>query len=69
MGKPLIWIGFTLVAVGLLWTVAPGLFSWFGRLPGDLRIETRSGVVFIPVTSMIVVSVVLSLILSLVFRR
>jgi len=69
VGKALIWIGLALVAIGLVWTVAPGLLSWFGRLPGDLRIETRSGEVFIPLTSMIVVSLLLTLIVNLFFRR
>ena len=69
MGKALIWIGLGLVAVGLVWTLAPGLLSWFGRLPGDLRIETRSGVVLIPLTSMIVVSLVVTLVVNLFFRR
>lgn len=69
MGKALIWIGLALVAAGLVWTLAPGLLSWFGRLPGDLRIETRSGQVFIPLTSMIVVSLLLTLIVNLFFRR
>lgn len=69
MGKVLIGIGLALVALGLVWTVAPGLLSWFGRLPGDLRIETRSGEVFVPLTSMILVSLVLTLIVNLVFRR
>ena len=69
MGKVLIGIGLALVALGLVWTVAPGLLSWFGRLPGDLRIETRSGEVFVPLTSMILVSLALTLIVNLVFRR
>ena len=44
---------------------APGLFSWFGKLPGDIRVDSERGRVFIPITSMIVVSVVLTLLLNL----
>lgn len=69
MGRTLIWIGFALVALGLVLTAAPGLLSWFGRLPGDLRLETKSGVVFLPFTSMIVASVVLTVLVNLLFRR
>lgn len=69
MGKVLIGIGLALVALGVVWTVAPGLLSWFGRLPGDLRIETRSGEIFVPLTSMILVSLALTLIVNLLFRR
>jgi hypothetical protein len=60
--------GLALVALGLVLRYAPWLLNWFGRLPGDIRIETERGRVFIPVTSMIVVSIVLSLLMSW-FRR
>ena len=54
-------VGFVIVGVGLLmWT---GALSWFGRLPGDLRFGGERTRVFIPVTSMLIVSLVLSLIL------
>src|SRR5690606_28162246 len=45
-----------------------GLLSWFGRLPGDIRIERGSTRVYIPIVSMLLVSIVLSLLLSLVRR-
>ena len=51
------------VLLGLTLHYAPWLLNWFGRLPGDIRHETEHGRVFIPITSMIVVSVVLSLLL------
>lgn len=62
----LILIGGVLVAVGLLVRYVPGLFGWFGNLPGDVSIESGNSRVFIPVTSMIVVSVVLTLAANLV---
>lgn len=58
--------GFVIVAVGLLmWT---GALSWFGRLPGDLRLGGERTRVFIPLTSMLIVSLVLSLVMW-VLRR
>ena len=61
--------GIVLVVVGLALRFAPGLLTWFGRLPGDISIE-RDGVrVFIPITSMIIVSLVLTLIVNLLLRR
>lgn len=45
-----------------------GGLSWFGKLPGDVRIEGASGQVFIPITSMIVISVVLSVGINLLAR-
>jgi hypothetical protein len=69
MGKLLIIIGLVLVLLGLVYTWAPGLLGWFGNLPGDIRKLGEHGTVFIPITSMIVISIVLSLIINLFFRR
>jgi hypothetical protein len=68
-GKLLIVIGVLLVVLGLALSYAPGLFGWFGHLPGDIRRQGEHGTLFIPITSMIVISIVLSLILNLFFRR
>jgi len=59
-------LGLGLVIVGVL--VWSGALSRFGRLPGDIRIERESVHVYIPLVSMLVVSVVLSLLLSLIRR-
>ena len=64
----LIAIGAGLVVVGVALRYFPDLFSWFGNLPGDIKRETENATIFIPITSMLVVSVVASLILSLVSR-
>lgn len=50
---------------GLILWKAPWLLDWFGRLPGDIRYEGDHGRVFIPITSMIVVSLLLTLLLNL----
>lgn len=68
MPRSLIIAGCLLVAVGVLLHFVPGAFSWFGRLPGDIRIEGERSKVFIPITSMLIVSLLLSLLLAL-FRR
>lgn len=58
--------GLVIVVVGLLaWS---GALSWFGRLPGDIRIERPNGRIYIPLTSMLLVSVVLSLVLAALRR-
>jgi len=41
---------------------------FFGRLPGDIRIENEHTRIYIPITTMIVLSIVLSLLLHL-FKR
>lgn len=59
-------IGAAVLVVGALVRFAPGLFSWFGHLPGDINIEGENSRVFIPITSMIIISVVLTVIVNLV---
>lgn len=69
MGKGLIFLGLILVIIGLVLVYAPGLLSWFGKLPGDIRVESGRGGLFVPVTSMIVLSVVLTLLVNLLGRH
>lgn len=59
-------IGFVMVIVGLL--VYTGALSWFGRLPGDLNFGGERTRIFIPITSMLIVSLVLSIIMYLIRR-
>jgi Protein of unknown function (DUF2905) len=65
-GSLLIVLGAGLVVVGLL--VSVGGFGWFGRLPGDIRIERDTMRIYIPFASMIVISVALNLIFYLIRR-
>ncbi len=64
MGKLLIVTGLILLVIGVILHFLPGVFSWFGRLPGDIRITTAQGLIFIPLTSMMVVSVALTLVVN-----
>lgn len=68
MGKWIIYLGLALVVIGAIVQYAPWAVSWFGRLPGDIRIEGEKGGAFIPITSMIIVSLVLTLIVNLLRR-
>lgn len=65
IGKLLITAGIIIVLVGVIITFIPNLFSWFGRLPFDIHIENEHTRVFIPITSMLVISLVLSLLMNL----
>lgn len=65
-GGLLVLIGLGIAAIGVL--VWLGAFRWFGQLPGDIRIETESTRVFVPLTSMLLASVVLTLLANLVRR-
>ncbi len=66
LGLLLAAIGVLLVVVGLL--IWSGALSWFGHLPGDIRIERETVRVYVPITSMLLVSVALSLLMYLVRR-
>jgi len=65
-GVLLVAVGVVLILVGLL--VWSGSLAWFGRLPGDIRIERESMRIYIPIVSMLLVSAALSLVLYLVRR-
>ncbi|AEB12523.1 hypothetical protein Marky_1790 [Marinithermus hydrothermalis DSM 14884] len=66
LGRLLILWGLILVGVGVVLVLAPKLFAWFGHLPGDIRIERDNVRVYIPVTSMLVVSLLLTVGLNLI---
>ena len=61
-------VGVMLVVIGALMHFAPWTLNWFGKLLGDIRIETERGSIFIPISSMVVVSIVLTVLVNL-FRR
>jgi len=69
LGKAFIGIGIALVVLGLVLRFAPWLLAWFGSLPGDINITRGDTRVFIPITSMVIVSVLLTVILNVFFRR
>ena len=68
MNRWIIPAGLILVAIGTLLHFAPWLLNWFGRLPGDINIETERSRIFIPITSMVVLSILLT-VLSNVLKR
>jgi Protein of unknown function (DUF2905) len=69
IGKLLAAIGVILLVIGLIINYAPWLINWFGKLPGDIRIEDENKWVFIPITSMLIVSIILTIIINLFFRK
>jgi hypothetical protein len=63
IGNILILAGIVLLLAGVL--AKYGLMGWFGHLPGDIRIKGEHGAFYFPLTTMIVLSIVLSLLVSL----
>ncbi|WP_303311872.1 DUF2905 domain-containing protein [Hymenobacter sp. BT730] len=68
-GKFFIIAGIALLAVGaFIWLGGGSLLSWFGRLPGDIRVERPGFRLYVPLVSMLLVSLLISLIMWLVRR-
>ena len=59
-------IGNVLVVLGALGYF--GALSWFGRLPGDVRVERPGFRLYVPLVSMLIVSAVLTLLAALIRR-
>lgn len=65
IGKALIFFGIVLVVLGLILTFLPSLRV--GRLPGDIHIQKDNWQIYIPLTTSILLSILLSLLLWIVF--
>jgi membrane protein implicated in regulation of membrane protease activity len=68
LGKLLILLGGILIIIGAVIVLA-GKLPWLGRLPGDIYIERRNFTFFFPLTTSVLISVILSLMLYLLSRR
>lgn len=66
LGIGLAAVGAALLLLGvMIWS---GALSWFGRLPGDIRLEREGFRVYVPLVSMLLVSIAVSLLLWLLRR-
>ena len=66
-GRILMFAGGALFALGVTVTLASKL-PFFGRLPGDILLQRGELTVYLPITTMVIVSLVLTLILNLAAR-
>ena len=69
MSKIFIGLGIACLLIGVILYFFPNIFSWFGRLPGDIRFQGKSGSFFFPIVSCIVISILLTVIINVFFRR
>jgi H+/Cl- antiporter ClcA len=67
-GKYIVIVGVIIVVVGLLVWFAGDKLNWFGNLPGDVKVEKKNLRVYFPITTMLLLSALLSLLLW-VFRK
>lgn len=66
LGQLIIALGLILIVFGLV--AMRGWLGWFGHLPGDVRIERENMRVYVPIVSMLLISILFS-VLSYVIRR
>ena len=66
-GKTLVYVGIALVVLGLIFSVV-GKIPWLGNLPGDITIQRERFTFYFPLTTCILVSVIITLVLYF-FRR
>ena len=68
MGRVLLFVGLGIALLGGLLWLGARFFPWLGNLPGDLRFEGENSKVYIPLTTMILVSIVGTIVLNLLIR-
>ncbi len=64
--KLLIGTGILLILIGLLAWALQGRLGWIGRLPGDIAIERENFRFYFPITTMLLLSLLLSALLRLI---
>ncbi len=68
LGKILVFAGIVLIVIGALFTFS-GKIPWLGRLPGDIFIQKKNFSLYLPVTTSVIISIVLYLVLMLMRKR
>jgi hypothetical protein len=71
-GRLLVVIGLAIAFIGLLFLLASRYFPWLGNLPGDIRFEGENVNIYFPLTTMILVSILATILLNIfirIFRR
>ena len=66
LGQLIIILGLVFIVVGLV--TMRGWLGWFGHLPGDVRVERPTVRIYVPIVSMLLISILFS-VLSYVIRR
>ncbi|MEE8637429.1 MAG: DUF2905 domain-containing protein [Candidatus Margulisiibacteriota bacterium] len=68
LGRMILYLGIILVLIGGFFILVAKV-PWFGRLPGDIVYRRGEMTIFVPITTMILVSIVLTLLMNIVWRR
>jgi len=65
IGKSVILVGLVIVIIGAVIYFFGSKLSWLGKLPGDIRIERENFKLYFPLTTMLMVSLLLNVIIWL----
>jgi H+/Cl- antiporter ClcA len=66
--KYIIVVGVAIVFIGLILMFNKNAFSWFGRLPGDIRIEKKNFRFYFPIVTMLLISAVITFLIN-IFKK
>ncbi len=67
-GKWIIAAGILIIVIGIIIYFFHDKLNWLGKLPGDIRIEKENFRFYFPITTMIIVSVLLTILIN-VFKK
>ena len=65
-GKYIIVIGVVIIVAGIIIYFFHDFFKWFGRLPGDIRVEKKNVTFYFPIVTMIIISLVITILLNII---
>ncbi len=68
LGRVLVFVGLAIALAGVLIWLGSRFFPWLGNLPGDIRIEGEKYSIYIPLATMLLISIVGSILLNIVLR-
>ena len=67
-GKFLLIIGILIIFAGIIIYFFHDHLKWIGKLPGDIRIEKENVRFYFPITTMVILSIIISMVLF-IFRK
>jgi len=67
-GKWIIIAGIVIAVIGILIYFFHDKLNWFGKLPGDIRVEKENFRFYFPITTMIIISIVLTILVN-IFKK
>jgi hypothetical protein len=64
-GKYIVFIGLIVVLIGVIVYFFGHHLNWVGKPPGDIRVEKKNFLFYFPITTMVLISLILTLLIAL----